>query len=219
MEPFLGQIQAFGFNFAPRGWAGCNGQLLSIAQNTALFSLLGTTYGGNGQTTFALPDLRGRYMVNQGQGPGLSLYTIGQVGGTETTTLTSTQMPIHTHVAVATPHTHNATAQPHTHVATATATVNGLSSAGDKAGPAGRLMAVMAGMYGAPNPSATVALDVSAASATVTNADTTVVVANDNTTVTVTNGNAGGSQPFDNRSPFLCVNVSIATEGIFPPRN
>jgi microcystin-dependent protein len=83
MEPFLGQIQAFGFNFAPRGWAQCQGQLLAINTNTALFSLLGTTYGGNGQTTFALPDFRGRTMVGQGQGPGLSAYTIGQVGGTE----------------------------------------------------------------------------------------------------------------------------------------
>ena len=69
-EPFLGEIRAFGFNFAPRGWAMCNGQILSIAQNTALFSLLGTTYGGNGQTTFGLPDLRGRVPIHLGQGPG-----------------------------------------------------------------------------------------------------------------------------------------------------
>lgn len=96
-EPFIGQIQAFGFNFAPRGWAQCNGQILSIAQNTALFSLLGTTYGGNGQTTFALPDLRGRVSMNQGQGPGLANYTIGQVAGEESVTLNTQQMPLHGH--------------------------------------------------------------------------------------------------------------------------
>ena len=100
-EPFLGQIQAFGFNFAPRGWAFCSGQILSIAQNTALFSLLGTTYGGNGQTTFALPDLRGRTPLHMGQGPGLSSYDLGQVAGTESVTLLSTQMPAHNHTHVA----------------------------------------------------------------------------------------------------------------------
>ena len=98
-EPFLGMIATFGFGFAPRGWAQCNGQILPIAQNTALFSLLGTTYGGNGQTTFALPDLRGRVPIHQGQGPGLSNYDLGQVSGVENSTLTSNQMPQHTHVA------------------------------------------------------------------------------------------------------------------------
>lgn len=97
MEPFIGMIALFGFNFPPRGWAPCNGQLMSIAQNTALFSLLGTTYGGNGQTTFALPDLRSRVPLGQGQGPGLSNYPIGQQGGTENVTMTANQMPQHTH--------------------------------------------------------------------------------------------------------------------------
>lgn len=97
MEPFIGQIQAFGFNFAPRGWAFCDGQLMSIAQNTALFSLLGTMYGGDGRTTFALPDLRGRNMVGQGQGPGLSPIWQGDNGGQETVTLQPTNMPAHTH--------------------------------------------------------------------------------------------------------------------------
>ena len=96
-QPFLGEIAIFGFTFAPRGWAMCNGQILSISQNTALFSLLGTTYGGNGQTTFALPDLRGRVPVHEGQGPGLSPYVLGEVTGTETVTLTSQQMPSHVH--------------------------------------------------------------------------------------------------------------------------
>ncbi|MEM0519600.1 MULTISPECIES: phage tail protein [Aequorivita] len=97
MEPFLGQIQAFGFNFAPRGWAHCNGQLLAISQNTALFSLLGTIYGGDGRTTFALPDLRGRAGLHFGQGPGLSDIRIGERGGVENHTLTTAQMPSHNH--------------------------------------------------------------------------------------------------------------------------
>lgn len=100
MEPFLGQIMMVGFNFAPRGWAMCQGQLLSISQNTALFSLLGTTYGGDGRTTFALPDLRGRCAVGMGQGPGLSNYSHGERAGQEHVTLISTQMPSHTHQLV-----------------------------------------------------------------------------------------------------------------------
>src|SRR5580765_2676031 len=98
-QPFLGQIAIFGFNFPPRGWALCNGQTLAIAQNTALFSLLGTTYGGNGQTTFALPNLQSRVPIHQGQGSGLSPYTIGQEGGTESVTLTTGEMPAHVHNA------------------------------------------------------------------------------------------------------------------------
>ncbi len=96
-EPFIGEISMFGGNFAPRGWAFCNGQLLSISENSALFSLLGTTYGGDGRTTFGLPDLRGRVPVHFGNGPGLSNYRLGQKGGTETTTLTVQQMPNHNH--------------------------------------------------------------------------------------------------------------------------
>lgn len=96
-EPFIGEIILAGFNFAPRGFALCNGQILSIAQNTALFSLLGTTYGGNGQTTFALPNLQGRTSIGFGQGPGLSSFSLGQVGGQENVTLLSTEMPAHNH--------------------------------------------------------------------------------------------------------------------------
>jgi microcystin-dependent protein len=99
MEPFIGQLQLFGFNFAPVGWALCNGQLLSISANTALFSLLGTMYGGNGQTTFGLPDLRGRVPLHYGQGPGLSTYTQGEVGGAESITLNKNEIAPHTHGA------------------------------------------------------------------------------------------------------------------------
>ena len=96
-DPFVAEIRIFPFNFAPRGWAFCNGQILPISQNTALFSLLGTTYGGNGQTTFALPNLQGRAMVGWGQGPGLSLYALGETAGEPNNTLLTTEMPSHTH--------------------------------------------------------------------------------------------------------------------------
>ena len=98
-EPFIGEIIMFGGNFAPKGWATCDGQLLSISQNTALFSILGTTFGGNGQTTFGLPDLRGRRPVHPGQGKGLSSYTLGEMAGVENATLTTQNMPAHNHAA------------------------------------------------------------------------------------------------------------------------
>lgn len=97
MEPLIGQIQPFGFSFAPRGWMFCDGRLLSIAQYSALFALIGTTYGGNGQTTFALPDLRGRVPMNYGSGPGLTPHSLGQRSGTETNTLIMTNLPAHVH--------------------------------------------------------------------------------------------------------------------------
>jgi len=97
MEGIIGFVTLFGGNFAPRSWAICQGQTINIATNTALFSILGTTYGGNGTTTFKLPDLQGRVAIGQGQGPGLSNYAQGQVGGVESFTLTSAQMPAHTH--------------------------------------------------------------------------------------------------------------------------
>jgi microcystin-dependent protein len=96
-DPFLGEIRMFGFNFAPRGWAFCAGQVLSIAQNTALFALIGTFYGGDGISTFALPDLRSRVGINQGQGAGLSPYVIGESGGLENVTLSTQQLPQHNH--------------------------------------------------------------------------------------------------------------------------
>lgn len=99
MDPFLGEIRMFGGNFAPQGWAFCNGQLLPISSNTALFALLGTTYGGDGVQTFALPNLQGRMTMHWGQGQGLSPYSIGQNGGTENVTLDQSQMPTHSHMA------------------------------------------------------------------------------------------------------------------------
>jgi microcystin-dependent protein len=96
-DPFVAEIRIFPFNFAPRGWAWCDGQLLPLSQNTALFSLLGTTYGGNGKSNFALPDLQGRSPMHPGQGPGLSLHDLGETGGSETVTLLESEIPSHAH--------------------------------------------------------------------------------------------------------------------------
>ncbi|TGX53390.1 phage tail protein [Sphingomonas gei] len=99
-DPFVAEIRVFPFNFAPRGWAWCDGQLLPLSQNTALFSLLGTTYGGNGKSNFALPDLQGRVPFHPGQGPGLGFYDLGQIGGSETVTLLESEIPMHPHALV-----------------------------------------------------------------------------------------------------------------------
>ena len=96
-DPFVAEIRIFPFNFAPKGWAWCNGQIVPISQNTALFSLLGTVYGGDGKSTFALPDLMGRAPMHPGQGPGLSLHDLGEIGGSETVTLLESEIPTHSH--------------------------------------------------------------------------------------------------------------------------
>jgi microcystin-dependent protein len=100
-DPFVAEIRIFPFNFAPKGWAWCDGQLLPLSQNTALFSLLGTTYGGNGKSNFALPDLQGRAPMHPGQGPGLSLHDLGETGGSETVSLLESEIPAHSHAAAA----------------------------------------------------------------------------------------------------------------------
>jgi len=96
-DPFVAEIRIFPFNFAPKGWAFCNGQLLPISQNTALFSLLGTTYGGDGKSTFALPNMEGNAPMHPGQGPGLSLHDLGETGGSETVSLLESEIPSHSH--------------------------------------------------------------------------------------------------------------------------
>ena len=100
-DPFMAEIRIFPFNFAPKGWAWCNGQLIPISQNTALFSLLGTTYGGDGKSTFALPNLQGRAPMHPGQGPGLSLHDLGETGGAETVTLLESENSAHPHTLLA----------------------------------------------------------------------------------------------------------------------
>jgi microcystin-dependent protein len=97
MDPFVAEIRIFPFNFAPKGWAFCDGQILPLSQNTALFSLLGTTYGGDGKSNFALPDMQGRAPMHPGQGPGLSLHDLGETGGSETVSLLESEIPSHAH--------------------------------------------------------------------------------------------------------------------------
>jgi microcystin-dependent protein len=106
-DPFVAEIRIFPFNFAPKGWAWCDGQILPISQNTALFSLLGTTYGGDGKSTFALPDLQGSAPMHPGQGPGLSLHDLGETGGSETVTLLESEIPSHPHTLMASTSTAN----------------------------------------------------------------------------------------------------------------
>jgi microcystin-dependent protein len=139
MEGYIAQILFFAGNFAPRNWAFCNGQLISIANNSALFALLGTTYGGNGQTTFGLPDYRGRVPVGMGQGPGLPSVVLGQFWGSPTATLNQSQMPVHTHglsVSIAATSTNGSSASPVNNIFAATVanafatTANGTASPG-----------------------------------------------------------------------------------------
>lgn len=181
-EPFVGEVKLLGFSFAPLGYMTCQGQLLSIAQYTALFALIGTTYGGDGQTTFALPDLQGRVPNGQGQGPGLPYYTIGEEAGTNSVTLTAGNMPAHVHTL------HSAKAQ----IRASSANANG----GD---PDGTFPAVTTLNTYADSPSPGVYT-----SNVITSGTTDVV---------------GGSLPFSVQNPILCMNFSIAVEGIFPSRN
>jgi microcystin-dependent protein len=191
MDPFIGQLICVGFNFAPPGWAQCNGQLLSIAQNSALFALLGTTYGGDGRTTFGLPDLRGRAPIGVGQGPGLSNYTQGQMGGTENVTLTAAQIPSHTHA---------------TTVAVGV-TINA-GSGGNLSGTAtGNLLASQA--RGGVTPP-TVYTD--ATTPTPLGAGAAAA------TATATVAAVGGSQPHSIVQPYTAMMYIIATQGIFPSR-
>ena len=132
-DAFLGEIRWVAFNFAPQGWAECNGQLLPIAQNTALFALVGTMYGGNGQTTFALPDMRGRVMMHVGQGPGLSNRDQGEVGGAEVRSLTVNEIPAHDHALGA--HAHDIPALP--------VGLGASSAAATSVDPAGNVLAVL----------------------------------------------------------------------------
>ena len=124
-DPFLGEVCQVGFNFCPRGFAGADGQLLAVSQYSALFSLLGTTFGGDGRTTFGLPDLRGRSMLHNGNGPGLSPVRLGERGGSENATLNASNLPSHSHAATT----------------TATATLRGTNNAGDSAEPGGNVPA------------------------------------------------------------------------------
>jgi microcystin-dependent protein len=187
--PFVGQILLFPFNFAPKGFALCQGQLMSISQNTALFSLLGTIYGGNGTTNFALPDLRSRVALGFGQGPGLSDRLQGELSGTETVTLLQTEMPAHLHTIDA---------------SGLTATAKCRSSPGNQLTPVGNVPAME---------SAGVTATYSDATADMNMSNGAIALAGGVTAA------AGGGLPHENRQPYLVMNYCIALNGIFPPRS
>ncbi len=189
MEGTIGEIRLFAPNFAPKNWALCQGQLLSIAQNQALFSILGTTYGGDGRTTFALPDFRGRTAVSSGQSQGTSNYLLGEMVGTENVTLLLPNLPSHSHAVTITNqsgtiaiHASNDEASLTSPVNNYPAIVNGFSVY--KSNPDSTLKASPVNVGGS-------------LSATVT----------------------GGTQPHENRQPFLALNYIICQYGIFPSRN
>jgi microcystin-dependent protein len=183
-EPFIGEIKIFGFNFPPRGYQTCQGQLLSIAQNTALFSLLGTYYGGNGQTTFGLPDLQGRAPIGQGQGPGLPSYLIGDKAGATNVTLLIPNIPAHVH----------------TLGAAAVVKIKASSANADEPSPDGNYPATTS-------------------TASYSGSGATNNVFTGGTAVSGTTDSTGSNSPVGIMNPYLVINYSIATEGIFPSRN
>lgn len=201
-DPFLGEIRMVGFNYAPYGWAFCAGQVMSVAQNAALFALLGVSYGGNGQTTFQLPDLRGRTPVGMGQGAGLSNIVLGEAAGTESATLTIGNMPAHTHAAsVSGGITATGTASiPATTASTGEGATPGPTTVLGPASAGGRAASVYS--TGAPN--------------------TTLAPFNISVqggAPSIQNSVAGSNLPFSLRNPFLGINFIIALQGVFPPHS
>lgn len=183
---FVGEILLVPYNFAPLGFAFCRGQLLPISQNTALFSLLGTQYGGDGKSNFALPDLRGRAPLAFGQGPGLSNYFQGEAGGVETVALTLNEMPAHSH----------------TLTSTLTATAQCKNGAGNQQTPVGNVPAIESSGVTATYSSAAPDAAMRAGSLAVSG--------------TLATNPAGGSLAHDNRQPYLVMDYVIALNGIFP---
>lgn len=204
MEPFVGQIMQVGFNFAPVQWAVCGGQLLAISQNTALFSLLGTNFGGNGQTNFALPNLQGRVIIGAGQSMG-SLFEIGEVGGQENVTITQQEMPAHIHAATFTPTGGGGGAL--------SVTVNASTSDASQPTPAAgvQLGATNAGRAAAPNiyvPAGGTQVPLGGVSAS----------GGGITGGTVTVAPTGAGQPTNILPPFQSVLQIISLAGVFPSR-
>ncbi len=190
MEPTLAEVRGFAGNFPPRAWAYCDGQLLPIAQNQALFSLLGTTFGGDGRTTFGLPELRGRTQVHPGNGPGLTPRRLGQKGGSQTNILNTTQLPSHSHSAVG------------------KLKIN--TNAADSADPKSNYPALANGrVTSGTGAGGTVAINGWSASHN-------DFGANDGATVTF--GNTGGNQSVNNMQPWLGINYIICLQGLFPSR-
>lgn len=192
MEGTIGEIRGFAGNFAPRAWALCSGQLLAIAQNQALFSILGTTYGGDGRTTFALPDLRGRVPISAGAGPGLSDHRLGSRSGTETVTLNVTQIPSHFHSATFTQ-------------TNGIADIKVVADSANQEDPTGNYLAA-ANIAGTNQIYSNASPDASLAPAPVTVAGNVQV------------GNTGGSQYHNNMQPYLTIEWIICLQGVFPSR-
>lgn len=191
MEQIIGQIQAFGFNFAPRDWAFCDGQTLSITQNTALYSLLGTTFGGDGISTFGLPDLRGRTIVHPGQGAGPNAVAWGEKGGTQTVTLTQSNMPIHNHTLV------NGTALVNTVINLGSKNSSNITDDGANSLGAGT---GFSNMYSEPPVSSDHFSGITSS-------------------ISGTTSPAGGSSPISILNPYVGIYTSIALYGIYPSRN
>ena len=210
MEPFVGEINYVAFNFAPDGWLQCDGQTLPFSQYQALYSLIGTTYGGDGVTNFKLPDMRGKIPVHQGQHPGGSVFTLGQTSGAENATLTINNMPAHNHPATATSISTSTVAPG----ATATSTLKAVNSDADKKTAEGNSLANAKGTasaYSASAPNVTM----NAASIETTLSGINIATT---TSTNVSVGIAGGSQPFSIMQPYTVVNCIIAVQGVYPTR-
>lgn len=196
-EPFIGQIIYVGYTFCPRGWADANGQLLPISQNAALFSLLGTTYGGDGQTTFALPDLRGRVAVHVGTGAGLSQVDLGEQGGAASQMLTFAQMPAHSHTASTT-----------VNDIEVTSILRGAATTADTTSPVGASLAMpKKDAYFSGPPTAVMAVG---------SVQSTVTSGSASTTVNSTNS---GTTSVPVQDPYLGMRACIALQGIYPSRD
>lgn len=205
-DPLLGEIMMFAGNFPPRGWAFCEGQLLAISQHDALFSLLGTTYGGDGRTMFGLPDLRGRVPIQQGNDPSLSHYRLGQRGGQEAVILTQNEIPEHSH---------------------------SITSSGSGGGSGGSSTAdLKVGTGDTDNPSEATGMAITAGSGfgatkilsknanqTISGAITGISTGGSGGNLPSQTNNTGGSQAHENRMPYLAINFCIALEGVYPPRS
>ncbi len=210
-EPFIGEIRMFAGTFAPRGWAFCQGQQLAIASNSALFSILGTTYGGNGTTTFALPDYRGRVPTGTGQGPGTDNIALGQVAGSPSVTLNGSQLPQHTHAATFTgtaTSINNNISVGTTHAVANANPTNGstvylTAAAADYGGDA----VTINGLYSSTAPAAGATATLAGGSASVTPTGTVAVAP------------AGSSTPVSIYQPYVGMNFIIALDGIYPARN
>jgi microcystin-dependent protein len=209
-DQYLGEIRMVGFNFAPVGWALCNGQLMSVSSNNALFALLGTTYGGNGQTTFGLPDLQGRVPLNVGNGAGLPSYEWGQRGGVASVTLNQQQMPQHTHVATFTPSGGGGT--PSVNVS-----ITGSSATGTTSTPTGNYLAGAATGSGHGSPLYVPGNSAPPGAGTIAGVQATLSGVSGGGG-TVTNALTGGSLPVSIEPPYLAIYFIIALTGIFPSR-